>query len=182
MTLKERLERHLGRKPDTSRAVFVALNATVLGDVELGERSSVFYGAVLRGDINVIRVGDGTNIQDNAVVHLSNDHGAYIGKWCTIGHSAIVHACTIGDECLIGMGASLLDGSTIGSQSIIGANSLVPLRFECPPGSLVYGSPAKVVRTLSSEERQGLRLWAEKYVQVARAHAGPGLRPGPSPV
>jgi carbonic anhydrase/acetyltransferase-like protein (isoleucine patch superfamily) len=131
---------------------------------------------VLRGDINEIRVGEGTNIQDNAVVHLADDFGAYIGAWCTIGHGAIIHACRIGDECLVGMGATILDGAVIGARSIIGADSLVTQRFECPPGSLVYGSPARIVRALSTDEQRGLRKWAEKYVEVARAHASRARR------
>lgn len=171
MTLQERFQKHLGSKPQTSGSLFVAKSATVVGDVVLGAKTSVFYGAVLRGDINEIRVGEGTNIQDNAVVHLADDYGARIGAYCTIGHSAIVHACTIGDECLVGMGATVLDGAVIGARSIIGANSLVAQRFECPPGSLVYGSPAKVVRALTAEEQAGLRRWAEKYIEVAKAHA-----------
>jgi gamma-carbonic anhydrase len=178
MTHAERLARHLSRTPDLAHALFVAANASVMGDVVLGPRSSVFYGAVLRGDIHEIRVGEGTNIQDNAIVHLADEYGAYIGAWCTIGHAAIVHACTIGDECLIGMGATVLDGAVIGSRSIVGANSLVPQRFQCPPGSMVYGSPAKVIRPLTEEEQAGLKPWAEKYVEVAAAHArlaGPGI-------
>lgn len=171
MTVQERLAQHLGKTPDTARALFVAANATVIGDVVLGAQTSVFYGAVLRGDINVIRVGEGTNIQDNAVVHLADDAGAFIGAWCTIGHAAIIHACAIGDECLIGMGATVLDQAKIGARSIVGANSLVPQRFECPPGSLIYGSPAKIVRVLTEEEQRALRGWAEKYVEVAKAHA-----------
>jgi gamma-carbonic anhydrase len=174
MTLEERLKRYLGRTPDTSAALFVASTATVLGDVVLGPRSSVFYGAVIRGDINEIRVGEGTNIQDNAVIHLADEWGVHIGAWCTIGHGAIVHACTIGDECLIGMGATLLDGAVIGARSIVGAQALVTQRFECPPGSLVHGSPARVIRPLSDAEQQGLRPWAQKYVEVARAHAALG--------
>ena len=176
MTHEERLKRYLGRTPDTKQALFVAKNATVLGDVVLGKDSSVFYGAVLRGDIHEIRIGEGTNVQDNAVVHLADEYGAYVGAWCTIGHSAIVHACRIDDECLIGMGSTVLDGAHIGARSIVGANALVPQRFSCPPGSMVYGSPAKVVRSLSEMEQIGLRLWAEKYVTVAKAHAA---RPQP---
>lgn len=171
MTNAERLANHLGRTPDVARALFVAASATVVGDVVLGARSSVFYGAVLRGDINAIRVGEGTNIQDTAVVHLADELGAFIGAWCTIGHGAIIHACTIGDECLVGMGATVLDGAVIGPRSLIGANSLVAQRFTCPAGSLVYGSPAKVIRPLTDEEQAGLRRSAEKYVEVARAHA-----------
>lgn len=166
-----RLARHLAQKPDVTRALFIAANATVVGDVVLGASSSVFYGAVLRGDIQEIRIGEGTNIQDNAIVHLADGYGAHIGAWCTIGHAAIVHACTIEDECLIGMGATVLDGARIGARSIVGANSLVPQRFFCPPGSMVYGSPAKVVRPLTVTEQQGLKPWAEKYVVVAKAHA-----------
>jgi carbonic anhydrase/acetyltransferase-like protein (isoleucine patch superfamily) len=131
--------------------------------------------AVLRGDINEIRVGEGTNIQDNAIVHLSDDFGAHIGAWCTVGHAAIVHACRVGDECLIGMGATVLDGAEIGARSIVGANALVPQGLKVPPGSMVYGSPAKVVRTLTPEEQGRIRGWAEKYLEVAKAHAA-GLR------
>jgi carbonic anhydrase/acetyltransferase-like protein (isoleucine patch superfamily) len=171
MTLDERLKKFLGKTPDTARALFVSPNATVLGDVVLGPQSSVWYGVVLRGDINEIRVGEGTNIQDNAVVHLADDFGAYIGAWCTIGHAAIIHACTIGDECLIGMGATLLDGARIGARSVVGANSLVPQGMVVPPGSLVYGSPAKVIRALRPDEQAALRGWAEKYTGVAKAHA-----------
>ncbi len=172
MTVSERLAAHLGRTPEISRAAFVAANATVIGDVSLGPQASVFYGAVLRGDIARIVVGAGSNIQDNAIVHLADELDAVIGDWCTIGHAAIVHACTIENECLIGMGATVLDGARIGARSMVGANSLVPQRFTCPPGSMVYGSPAKVVRPLTAEDQAGLKRWAEKYVEVAQAHAG----------
>ncbi len=171
MDVNERLTKHLGKTPDVKNALFVAGSATVVGDVVLGTGSSVFYGAVLRGDIHEIRVGEGSNIQDNAVVHLADNFGVQIGAWCTIGHSAIVHACTVEDECLIGMGATVLDGARIGKQSIVGANSLVPQGMIVPPGSMVYGSPAKVIRALREDEKAGLRKWAEKYVEVAKAHA-----------
>jgi gamma-carbonic anhydrase len=171
MTVKERLERHLGKAPDVARAQWIAPNATVVGDVTLGTQSSVFYGAVLRGDIARIVIGDGSNIQDNVVVHLADDLDAIVGSWCTIGHAAIVHACTIEDECLIGMGATVLDGARIGARSIIGAGAVVTQRMIVPPGSMVLGTPAKVVRTLSEEEQRALRGWAEKYVEVAKAHA-----------
>ena len=171
MTVQERLERHLSRAPQVAAALFVAPNATVIGDVELGERSSVFYGAVLRGDIARIRIGAGTNLQDNVVVHLADDRDALIGNWCTVGHGAIVHACTVEDQCLVGMGSTLLDGAVIGARSIVGANALVPQRFTCPPGSLVLGAPARVVRSLTAAEQDALRGWAEKYLAVATAHA-----------
>src|ERR1019366_7285068 len=162
MTIQERLKKHLSKTPDTAGALFIAANATINGDVVLGPQTSVFYGAVLRGDIHEIRVGEGTNIQDLAIIHLADDYGAYIGKWCTIGHAALIHACTIGDECLIVMGATILDGAKMGARSIVGANSLVPQHFECPPGSMVYGSPAKGIRALRPEEMGGLRPRAEK--------------------
>jgi len=182
MTPRQRLKRHLGRVPRTAGSAFVAASATVVGDVVLGPLASVFYGAVLRGDINEIRVGEGTNIQDNAIVHLADGLGAHIGAWCTVGHAAIVHACEIGDECLIGMGSTILDGARIGRQSIVGANSLVAQGFRCPPGSLVYGSPARVVRALTGKERGGIRTWARKYVAVARAHAALARAPQRSSV
>jgi len=169
--VRELLARHPSQTPDTACALFVAANATLVGDVTLGPGSSVFYGAVLRGDIARIVVGEGSNVQDNAIVHLADGLDAVIGAWCTIGHAAIIHACTIGDECLIGMGATVLDGAVIGARSIVGANSLVPQKFTCPPGSMVYGSPAKVIRPLTIAEQAGLRPWAEKYTEVARAHA-----------
>ena len=181
MTTQERLERHLARVPRVSDALFVAPNATVIGDVELGPRASVFYGAVLRGDIARIRVGAGTNLQDNVVVHLADDRDALIGSWCTVGHGAIVHACTVEDECLIGMGSTLLDGAVIGARSIVGANALVPQRFTCPPGSLVLGAPARVVRALGAVEQDALRGWAEKYLVVAAAHAARLSGPAPVP-
>ena len=171
MDVQARLERFLGRTPDVASAAFVAPNATVLGAVTLGRDSSVWYGCVLRGDINAIEVGEGTNIQDLAMVHLADDHGVRIGRDCTVGHSAIVHACEIGDECLIGMGATILDGARIGDQCIVGAGALVTQGFVAPPGSMVLGFPAKVVRPLTPEERAGIRKWALKYVAVARAHA-----------
>jgi len=171
MTVQERLERHLSKKPQIDLANWIAANATVIGDVTLGAQSSVFYGAVLRGDIARIVVGEGSNIQDNAVVHLADDLDAIIGAWCTIGHSAIVHACTIEDECLIGMGATVLDGARIGRRSIVGAGAVVTQRTVIPPGSMVLGAPAKVVRALSEAEQAALRGWAEKYVEVSKAHA-----------
>lgn len=171
MDVNELLARHLSKSPDLSQAAFIAPNATILGDVRLGRDSSVWYGCVLRGDINSIEIGEGTNIQDLTMVHLADDYGVKIGHHCTIGHTAIIHACEIGDECLIGMGATVLDGAKIGDRCLVGANSLVKQHFVAPPGSMILGSPAKVVRPLTEQEMAGLRPWAEKYVKVARAHA-----------
>ena len=171
MNVQERLARHLGRAPSIASSAYVAPNATVLGDVTLGAHSSVWYGCVLRGDINSIVIGEGTNVQDNTVVHLADDYGVRVGNYSTIGHAAIIHACEIGDECLIGMGATVLDGARIGDRCIVGANALVTQRFVAPAGSMILGAPAKVVRALTEQELRGLRGWAEKYVEVAKAHA-----------
>ncbi len=168
--LAERLGKFLGRAPRVDATCYIAANATVVGDVRLGVNCSVWHSAVLRGDINYIEVGEGTNIQDGAVVHLADDFPAIIGRNVTVGHLAMVHACIIEDECLIGMHATILDGAVIGVQSLVGAGSLVTKGTKIPPGSLVLGSPARVVRALTAEERAGLRESAEKYIQVAAAH------------
>jgi Carbonic anhydrases/acetyltransferases, isoleucine patch superfamily len=171
LTLTDRLQKHLVRAPALDGAAFIAANATIHGDVVLGTDASVFYGAVLRGDINFIRVGRGSNIQDNAIVHLSDDHGTTVGEFVTVGHAATLHGCTVEDGCLIGMGSIILDGARIGAGSIVGAGSLVTMGFECPPNSMVMGRPAKVVRPLKPEEIGLGRRLAEKYVVVARTHA-----------
>ena len=162
--LDRQLDRFLRKKPKLGKGVYVARTATVIGDVTLGAHSSVWYGAVLRGDINRIVVGHHSNIQDNAVLHLADDFACLVGNWVTVGHGAIVHACTVGDETLVGMGAVILDGTVIGKQSIIGAKALVTQGTKIPPGSLVLGAPAKVVRPLSQAERAGLKWWAQKYL------------------
>jgi carbonic anhydrase/acetyltransferase-like protein (isoleucine patch superfamily) len=166
-TLRDQLDRHLRKKPALGEQVYIARGAVVIGDVEIGPRSSVWYNAVLRGDINFIRVGEGSNIQDNAVVHLADDFGCEIGDYVTVGHSAIVHACKIGNECLVGMGAVVLDGAEVGDQCLIGANALVTQGMKIPPGSLVVGSPAKIKRELTQAERDDLKPWAQKYVENA---------------
>ena len=171
MTITDRLEKHLSREPQLSEAAFVADDARIQGDVRLAKDSSVFYGCVLRGDIESIIVGEGSNVQDGSIIHLADDLPAIVGAYCTIGHGAIVHACTVGDECLVGMRAVVLDGAEIGDQSLIAAGSVVTPRTKIPAGSMVMGTPAKVVRPLSPDERAGLRAWAEKYIHVARAHA-----------
>lgn len=163
-TLVQQLDTFLRREPRLGREVYLASTAVVVGDVTLGDHSSVWYGAVLRGDINYISVGHHSNVQDNAVLHLADDYPCRVGNWVTIGHSANVHACTIEDECLIGMGATILDGAVIGAQSLIGANALVTPGTRIPAGSLVVGSPAVVKRALTPDERAGLKHWAEKYV------------------
>jgi carbonic anhydrase/acetyltransferase-like protein (isoleucine patch superfamily) len=159
------LDTFLRKTPKLGKGVYIARTAVVLGDVTLGAHSSVWYGAVVRGDINRIVVGHHSNIQDNSVLHLADDFGCILGNWITVGHGAILHACKIGDECLVGMGAVVLDGAVIGKQSIIGAKALVTGGAKIPPGSLVLGAPAKVVRKLSKEERSRLTWWAQHYVE-----------------
>ena len=154
---------YLGKLPQIGKHVYIARGAVVVGDVTLGEHSSVWYNAVLRGDINRIVVGAYTNIQDNAVLHLENDLPCIVGNYVTIGHSAIVHACTVGDETLIGMGSVVLDGAIIGKHCLIGAKALVTQGAQIPDGSLVLGMPAKVVRALTPEECAMFKPGAEKY-------------------
>jgi carbonic anhydrase/acetyltransferase-like protein (isoleucine patch superfamily) len=135
--------------------------------VTLGDYSSVWCNAVLRGDINRIVVGHHTNIQDNAVLHLADELPCLLGNYVTVGHTAIVHACTIGDQVLVGMGSAILDGAVIGEQSLIGAGTLVTPGTQIPPGSLVLGAPAKIVRELAPQERAALKVVVEKYVSAA---------------
>ena len=162
--LDPQLDKFLRAKPQLGAAVYIAKSGVVIGDVRLGERSSVWYHAVVRGDINHISVGHHTNIQDNAVLHVADEFPCIVGDYVTVGHSAIIHACTIGNEVLIGMGAVVLDGAVVGDQCLIGANALVTGGIKIPAGSLVLGSPAKIVRALTAEERAGLKHWADKYV------------------
>jgi carbonic anhydrase/acetyltransferase-like protein (isoleucine patch superfamily) len=159
------LDTFLRRKPVLGRDVYIASGAVVIGDVTLGDHSSVWYNAVLRGDINRIFIDHHTNIQDGAVLHLADEYPCVIGSYVTVGHSAIVHACTIGNEVLVGMGATILDGAIIGDQCLIGANALVTPGTNIPAGSFVLGSPAKVIRALTTAERRRLKTWAEKYVE-----------------
>jgi carbonic anhydrase/acetyltransferase-like protein (isoleucine patch superfamily) len=173
--LRKQLDRFLLKQPKLGKGVYIARGAAVLGDVTLGDYSSVWYNAVLRGDINRIVVGHHTNVQDNAVLHLADDFPCILGNYVTIGHSAVVHACRVGDEVLVGMGAIILDGAVIGKQSIIGAKALVTQGTKIPPGSLVLGAPAKVVRALTAKERAGVKYWAQKYVENSAyclEHAG----------
>lgn len=171
MDVTDRLSQHLSKTPDISQAAFVAPDAILNGDIVLGKNSSVFYGSILRGDINFIHIGEGTNLQDGVIVHMADDFGVTVGEYTTVGHGAILHACTVGNECLIGMRATVMDGAKIGDQCIVGAHALVPNGFEAPPGSMILGSPAKIVKQLPDDRRKGLRYWAEKYIEVARAHA-----------
>ena len=143
--------------------VYVADNAVVTADVTLGEKVNIWYGAVLRGDSGRITVGEGTNIQEHCVLHEKTQVGAY----CTVGHRAILHGCTVGNETLIGMGAIVLNGAKIGKRCIVGAGSLVTGKMDAPDGSLILGSPAKVVRPLTEEEMAALKEDACHYIALA---------------
>lgn len=175
MDLPAQLARHLDRKPALHPTAWIAPGAAIIGDVTLGEDSSVWFQTVLRGDLNHIVIGPRSNVQDGAVIHLADEFGTTVGELVTIGHKAILHACAVADEVLIGMGAIILDGAEIGARSIIGAGALVTGRRKIPAGSLVIGSPAKVVATLSLEEQAGIKVWAEKYVALSRAYRERGL-------
>lgn len=173
------LQRHALRQPVLGPGVYVAATAVVTGDVTLGESSSVWHGAVLRGDIQRIEIGCFSNIQDLCVVHLAEDYPCLIGDWVTVGHGAILHACTVGHETLIGMGATVLDGAVVGAQCLVGARALITPGTTIPDGSLVLGAPAKVVRALEPAERAGLKVWAEKYVINGRFCLEHGLHVTP---
>lgn len=147
-----------------SDTVYIAPNATIVGDVTLKKDANIWYGAVLRGDSGAISIGEGTNIQDNAVVHDKTT----LGDYCTVGHGAIVHGCTIGDNCLIGMGAIVLNGAVLEEDCLVGAGALVTGKMHAPAGSLILGNPAKVIKALTPEQRQHNRDNAVHYVQLAK--------------
>lgn len=155
-----------GISPKVPASSYVAPNATLIGDLELGEQTGIWFGAVLRGDVMPLRIGARTNIQDNSVVHATGGwHPTIIGEDCTVGHAVIVHGCTIGDRVLVGMGSIILDAAEIGSDTILGAGSLVTTNAKIPSGVLAVGRPAKVVRELNEKDFQSIRAAAEIYVQ-----------------
>ncbi|MBI9014530.1 MAG: gamma carbonic anhydrase family protein [Clostridiales bacterium] len=157
-------------KPNIDKDCFIAETSTVIGKVTLGSESSVWYGAVLRGDVNAITIGDRTNVQDNATVHVASKFPTTIGDDVTIGHNAIVHGCTIGNRVLVGMGAIVLDGAIVEDDVIIGAGALIPPGKVIPSKSLVVGSPGKVVKTINEEAVEGLLESASIYVKEASLH------------
>lgn len=157
-----------GHLPQVHPTAKVAENATLVGSVTLGPNTSVWYGAVIRGDEAPISIGENTNIQDNATVHASPNFPAHVGSNVTVGHNAVVHGCTVEDGCLIGMGAILLNGCVIGAGSMVAAGALVPQNKVIPPGSLVMGAPAKVVRTLEEADRSSVTFAASEYVRLSK--------------
>ena len=169
----------LGRSPRLGADVYISDTAAVVGDVTLGDGASIWFGASLRGDVHWIEVGVGSNVQDNATVHVSRGtHPCRIGAHVTIGHNAVVHGCTIEDDVLIGMGAVVLDGAVIGVGSLVGAGALVTGNTIIPPGSLVVGSPGRVVRQLGDDEVARNRANALHYVRMSAIYRG---HPDPTP-
>ncbi|MER6081968.1 gamma carbonic anhydrase family protein [Streptomyces sp. NPDC001833] len=161
-----------GREPRIEADVFVAPTASVIGDVTLEAGASVWYGAVVRGDVEKITVGARANVQDNVTLHADPGFPVRVGERVSIGHNAVVHGATVEDDCLIGMGATVLNGAVIGAGSLVAAQALVPQGMVVPPGSLVAGVPAKVRRELSAEEREGVTLNGTFYAELAVAHRG----------
>lgn len=163
------LYEHRGTRPNLGRDVFVAPNATVIGEVHLGDESSVWFGTVLRGDVFPIRIGARSNLQDNAVVHVTGGAAATtIGDDVTVGHLALLHGCTVGNRTLIGMGSIVLDGAVVGDDCVIAAGSLVVPGAKIPARSMAMGRPAKVVRVLTDADLAWVREAGELYVQYAR--------------
>ena len=150
------------------KSIYIAPNATVVGDVQLEENANIWYGAVLRGDSGRIIVGEGSNIQDNCIVHEQTT----LGKYCTVGHGAILHGCTVGDHCMIGMGAIVLDGVVLEAGCLVGAGALVTGKTYAPAGSVLLGSPARVVKQVTAEQAEGQRRNAQHYIQLARKTFG----------
>jgi carbonic anhydrase/acetyltransferase-like protein (isoleucine patch superfamily) len=166
------VRKYRGIAPRMGQNVYLAPTAAVIGDVEIGEESSIWYGAVLRGDVGKIRIGRRTNVQDLACIHMSKDiSNAEIADHVTIGHNAVIHGARIEAGALIGIGSIVLDNAVIGAECLVAAGALVPADFVAPPRVLVRGSPAKVVRDLTEEEWTLGRRLAERYVGVARDHA-----------
>lgn len=163
-----------GRKPSLGGRAWVAPGACLIGAVTLGEDASVFFNCVLRADINSIRIGRGSNVQDNSTVHVASDRGVEIGEDVSIGHGCIIHACTLGDRILVGMGAILMDGVQVGDDCLIAAGALLPKERIFPARSLILGNPAKVQRGLTDEEVAGLLRLSRKYVGVKDDYRGPG--------
>ena len=160
----------LGQKPCFPESVFLAPGVQIMGEIEIGENSSLWPNVVARADMEKITIGSGTNIQDNSTLHNDFDTPLVIGSKVTVGHSAILHGCRIADNCLIGMSATIMNNARIGEFSIIGAGALIPEDTEIPPGSLVVGLPGKIIRETNAEERQKIKESAETYKELARQH------------
>ncbi len=164
-----------GQAPRLHETVFLADGAVVVGDVEIGADASLWFGAVVRGDVHFIRVGARTNVQDYSVIHVtSRTHPTIVGEEVTIGHRVTLHGCTVGDRCLIGIGAIVMDGAVVGEEAMVGAGALLAPGTVVPPRTLVVGAPAKVKRPLTEREVAHLRTSAENYVRYARQYLAEG--------
>ena len=162
-----------GKRPAVDGSAFVADTACLVGDVTVGARSSIWFGAVLRGDVFHIRVGEETSIQDNSVIHVTHDqYATSVGNRVTVGHGVTLHGCTVGDSCIVGMGATILDQAIIGDRCIVGAGALVTPGTKIPAGHLAVGSPARPKRALTDEELAWLDASALHYVELARRYVG----------
>lgn len=170
-TLYMAIEQFRGNKPQLDRPAFIAPSADIIGNVSVGEGASVWYNATVRGDVAPITIGRGSNVQDNCCLHVDYELGCHLGEYVTVGHSVTLHACTVGDKCLIGMGAVVLDGAVVGHGSIVGAHALVTKGSIIPPNSLVLGAPAKVVKQLSSDVEAENYRHALGYVELAQEFA-----------
>lgn len=176
------LRPYKGIWPRLGERVYVDVSAQVIGDVELGDHASIWMNAVVRGDVNSIVIGPGTNIQDNCVIHVMHvTHPTVLADHVTVGHSVTLHGCTIGSRCLIGMGAIILNGAVIGEESIVAAGTLVPEGMQVPPRSLVMGAPAKVRRPVTEEERKGLLEYAQHYLEYKETYLQETAPPQPGP-
>jgi carbonic anhydrase/acetyltransferase-like protein (isoleucine patch superfamily) len=158
-------------KPEIHQNCFIAGNADIIGRVRIEEEVSIWFGAVLRGDLNKIHIGKGSNVQDNSTIHVDADGpGTVVGEYVTIGHNSVLHGCSIGSYSMVGMGAVVLEGAVVGEETIIGAGSLVTSNKIIPSGVLCIGSPAKVIRELTDEEKKALRKNAMDYIELANEY------------
>lgn len=169
---------HSGRRPQVAPSAFIEETSAIVGDVVIGRESSVWFNVVIRGDVNFIRIGDRTNIQDGTVIHVSREtYPTILGDEVTVGHNVTLHGCTVGARCLVGIGAVILDGAELGEESMVAAGSVVSPGTIVPPRSLVMGAPARVKRTLTDAEVQGLKRSAENYVAYMKEYR-PEIDPG----
>jgi gamma-carbonic anhydrase len=160
-----------GVYPKIAASCYIDTSAQLIGDIEIGERSSVWCNVTIRGDVNYIRIGEESNVQDNSVIHVEHDvYPTILGDRVTIGHSVTLHGCVVEDDCLIGIGAIVLNGARIGQGSVVAAGALVPERMQIPPGSMVMGVPAKVKREITADERERFRENAQNYVRYRQIY------------
>ena len=170
MSVRKRIGKYLEKQPVVHKTAFIAPGVQLIGAVIIGQDSSIWHNSVLRADINTIKIGKGVNIQDGCLLHLEDDRGVIIEDGVTVGHGAILHACTIRKNALIGMGAIILNGAVIGEGAVVGAGALVPPGKKVLNGSLVIGRPARVSRKLTTDEIKKIRYWSEKYIELAQEY------------